>query len=219
MEYNILSRSKYCPYFSIESIRTVTGSGCKMQEMLNNASNSATRVRKLNTILEITETSEENDIHVLQDSNPKRGDLTLSVASTPCGKPSRNMATDILNTSIYRSLSERRNVFAHASPRHTLATAPSYWREKASVSITPAGVIRSSSEPSPLKPSSGQNISEVELLFPEYFKGGEMPLTAQKAETVCNELDQKKRSVHGEKASNKDPLVQSWLSLFGSQVY
>lgn len=187
-----------------------------MEEMLKNASRSS-RSRKLNTIMEIVETPDENG-NLTVDPNTKKGDTckTTSTSSQTQGNPSSYPTTDLLNTAIYRSPSERRMAFTHASPRHTLSTEPSYWRERANVAISPAGVIRSSSEHSSLRPTCGQNISEVEFFFPEFFENGETLRTGKRAEALCKELEQKK-SMQNEVSSKEDPLVQSWLSLFGSQ--
>lgn len=195
-----------------------------MQETLKIAENSSVRSRRLNTIMEIVENLEEHDNSVAEDSNFKISDVckACSDKNQQCGKPSRNTSTDLLTTTIYKGPSERRIAFTHASHRpHTFSIAPSHWREKERVSITPAPVIRSSSESSPFKPSGSQNssMSEVELFFPEFFKDNHLLLrTELESNAVCKELKLRK-SVQDEKTSNDDPLVQSWLSLFGSQVY
>lgn len=192
-----------------------------MQEMLNSASR-CTHSRKLNTIMETVEYPEENG-NFSVDAAPE-GDMNVKETSAtsrmhPRDKPLKYRTTDILQTAIYGNPSEKRLAFTHASPRHTLSTAPSYWRKKASVSITPAGIIRSSSEPSPFRPSCSKNNSEVELFFPEFFKDGEIPRCGQNWDAVYNykKLEQEK-STQGDEISNEDPLVQSWLSLFGSPV-
>lgn len=201
------------------SIRTT---GCNMQEMLKKASNPATRSRRLNTIMETVESSDETSNHdEAKDSNNRDSCKTPIASSQRCGKLTGSMSMHLLHNAVYGSSSERRIAFTHASPRHhTFTTAPSYWREGANVSITPAGVIRSSSEPSPFKPSCGQDtsFSEVALFFPEFFKDDEMlpPRTGQtEAQAVCKELKLRK-TLLDEKTSKEDPLVQSWLSLFSS---
>ena len=211
--FNISSQSKH---FMPNSIRTT---GCSMQEMLKKATNTATRSRRLNTIMEIVESSDETNHDETKDSNNLDFCKTPIVTSQQCGKFPRNMSVHFLHSAIYGSPSERRIAFTHASPRHhTFSTAPSCWREGANVSITPAGVIRSASEPSPFKPRCGQDtsFSEVALFFPEFFKDDEiLPMrTGQiEAQAVCNEV---RKSLLEETTSKEDPLVQSWLSLFSS---
>ncbi|KAJ7356003.1 hypothetical protein OS493_027399 [Desmophyllum pertusum] len=172
------------------------------------------RSRRLNTIMEITETQDENG-NQMTDSKPwpVKGDISsetctaTSLARRPYRRPSRD------TTETYCP-PERRIHCSHATP-HTLSSASSHWREKASVSITPAGVVSSSSESLTASPrlKSGHDISEVELFFPEFFTDSEMQRTGEKIETtVYNEPNTNSQS------DNEDPLVQSWLDLFGSQV-
>lgn len=179
-----------------------------MKQMLKKADS---RSRRLNTIVEIAENQDENG-NLEADSTPVKEEISNDFcnATTLTGQPGRRSSSD--STAVY-SPRERRISCSHATPQ-TLSATSSYWREKASVSVTPAGVVSSSSESlmgSPIK--KGRDISEVELFFPEFFTDGEMQSSGKKTETVHKEPNKNSQSEY------EDPLVQSWLDLFGSQVY
>ena len=180
-----------------------------MKQMLKKVDS---RSRRLKTIIEITENQDENG-NLEADSTPVK-DREISTdfcnVTTLMGQSSRRSSSD--STAVC-SPRERRISCSHVTPQ-TLSATSSYWREKASVSGTPAGVVRSSSESlmgSPLK--TGRDISEVELFFPEFFTDGEMKSISKQKETIHKESNKNSQKEY------EDPLVQSWLDLFGSQVY
>lgn len=169
------------------------------------------RSRRLKTIIEIAENQDEN--------GNLEADLTLvneeissdfNNATTFTGQSGR---TPLSESTVIYSPRERRMSCTHATPQ-TLSASSSYWRQMASISETPAGVVSSSSESlmgSPLK--TGRDITEVELFFPEFFTDSEMQNSSKKRETIHKESNKYSQKDY------KDPLVQSWLDLFGSQVY
>lgn len=179
-----------------------------MKQMLKKAD--YIRSRRLNTIMEMTETQDENE-NLLADSIPVKEHIssgTCNAASLTTRRQDQSPSRD--RSTIYNPHEER--VFSsHAMPQTRLATT-SHWREKPSVSIKPAGVDSNSSESltrSPVK----QDTSEVEFFFPEFFTDSEAQCARDKIGTSNNERN---KYIQGE---NEDPLVQSWLDLFGSQVY
>lgn len=179
-----------------------------MKQMLKKVDS---RSRRLKTIIEIAENQDENG-NLEADSTLVKEEISNDFynATTFTGQSGRRPSSD--STAVYSPL-ERRISCSHATPQ-TLSATSSYWREMASVSETPAGVVSSSRESlmrSPLK--TGRDITEVELFFPEFFTDGEMQNSSNKRETIHKES--KKYS----QKDYEDPLVQSWLDLFGSQVY
>ena len=180
-----------------------------MKQMLKKVDS---RARRLKTIIEIAENQDENG-NLEADSTPVKEETSndLYNAKTLTGQSGRRPSS--YSTAVY-SPRERTVSCSHATPQILSATS-SYWREMANVSETPAGVVSSSSESwmgSPLK--TGRDITEVELFFPEFFTDVEMQ----------NYSSKQRENIHKDpnKTSQKeyeDPLVQSWLDLFGSQVY
>lgn len=183
-----------------------------MKQMLKKANS---RSRRLNTIMEIVESQDENG-NLVEESNPANEEISsdISNATSLTGRLYHHRSSRDA-TATY-SPRERRIPCSHATPQ-TLSAASSHWRERDNVSITPAGVVRSSSElltGSALKP--GHAVSEVELFFPEFFTDGETHSNGIKIETVhVHKEESTKNSQH----ESEDPLVQSWLDLFGSQFY
>lgn len=179
-----------------------------MKQMLKKVDS---RSRRLKTIIEIAENQDENG-NLEADSTLVKEEISNDFynATTFTGQSGRRPSSD--STAVYSPL-ERRISCSHATPQ-TLSATSSYWREMASVSETPAGVVSSSRESlmrSPLK--TGRDVTEVELFFPEFFTDGEMQNSSNKRET-----SHKESKKYSEK-DYEDPLVQSWLDLFGSQVY
>ena len=180
-----------------------------MKQMLKKANS---RSRRLNTIMEIVESQDENG-NLVADSNSVKEEISSDI-SNAASLLSRLYQRPSRDTTAMHSPRERRIPCSHATPQ-TLSAASSHWRERTSVSVTPAGVVRSSSElltGSALE--AGHAVSDsVELFFPEFFTDGEMHRDGIRIETVRKEEPNKK----GQR-QNEDPLVQSWLDLFGSQV-
>ena len=169
--------------------------------------------RRLNTIMEIVESQDENE-NLVADSNPVKEEISsdVSYATSLTRRLYHRSSSD--PTTVY-SPRERRSPYSHATPQ-TQSAATLHWRERTnSVSITPAVVVNSSSElltGSALKSAHGT--SEVELFFPEFFTDGEIQPNGIKIETAHKETPNK-----NSQSDTDDPLVQSWLDLFGSQVY
>lgn len=180
-----------------------------MKQMLKKVDS---RSRRLKTIIEIAENQDENG-NLEADSTPVKQEISNDFynATTLTGQSSGRPSSD--PTAVY-SPRERTVSCSHATPQMLSATS-SYWREMANVSETPAGVVSGSSESlmgSPL--NTGRDITEVELFFPEFFTDVEMQ----------NYSSKQRENIHKEPNKNshreyEDPLVQSWLDLFGSQVY
>ena len=170
------------------------------------------RSRRLNTIVEIAESQDEHG-NLVADPNPVKEEISSNISYAASLTRRQNHRSSKDSTAFYNPR-ERRIPCSHATGQPPSA-ASSHWRERASVSITSTGVVTSSSElltGSALKP--GHDISEVELFFPEFFTDGEMHRGGIKIETVNKEEPNKNTQ-----RQNEDPLVQSWLDLFGSQVY
>lgn len=176
-----------------------------MKQMLKKVDS---RSRRLKTIIEIAENQDENG-NPEADSTAVKKEISHDFYNVTTLQSSRRSSSD--STALY-SPRERRISCSHVSPL-TLSATSLYWREKASVSETPAGVVSKSSESlmgSPLK--TGRDISEVELFFPEFFTDGKMQNISQQRETIHEPHKNNQKEY-------EDPLVQSWLDLFGSQVY
>ena len=179
-----------------------------MKQMLKKVDS---RTRRLKTITEIAENQDENG-NLEADSSPIKEEISNDFynATTLTGESGRRPSSD--SAAVY-SPRERRISCSHATPQ-TLSAASSCWREKANVSETPAGVVSSSSESlmgSSLK--TARDITEVELFFPEFFTDGEMQNSSKQREIIHKEPNKNSQKEY------EDPLVQSWLDLFGSQVY
>lgn len=170
------------------------------------------RSRRLNTILEMAESQDENG-NLMADPNPLKEEISSDISYAASLTRRQNHRSSRDSTAFY-SPRERRIPCSHAMGQ-PLSAASLHWRERASVSMTSTEVVRSSSElltGSALKP--GHEISEVELFFPEFFTDGEMHRSGIKTETVNKEEPNKTSQ-----RQNEDPFVQSWLDLFGSQAY
>lgn len=181
-----------------------------MKQMLKKVDS---RSRRLKTIIEMAENQDENG-NLEADSTPVKEETSnvFYNVTTLTGQSGRRPSID--STQAVHSPRERTVSCSHATPQILSATS-SYWREMANVSQTPAEVVSSSCESlmgSPLK--TDRDITEVELFFPEFFTDVEMQ----------NYSSKQRENIHKEPNKNiqkeyEDPLVQSWLDLFGSQVY
>lgn len=184
-----------------------------MKQMLKKAE---IRSRRLNTIMEMVESQDENG-NLVADSNPAKVEISSDISNTTSLTRRLYQHRSSRDATATYSPRERRIPCSHATPQTLSATSPN-WRERDNVSITPAGVVRSSSElltGSALKP--GHAVSEVELFFPEFFTDGEMKHSSgTNIEPVHVHKDEPNRNSQHE---SEDPLVQSWLDLFGSQFY
>lgn len=204
-----------------------------MQEMLKSANKCYSK--KLNTIMETIEYVDEND-NFAMDALPDTGNMHVSETNYiyPTDKPSRYRAANILQSAFYENPREMTPNITHSGSerqthqstaplhcrekaRRTVSAPPTYWREKANVAVVPAGIVRSSSEPSPLK-SEGQDISEVQHFFPEFFKDSNV-VPYEGCETFDKHSEHRKNTQDRRVSVEEDPLVQSWLDLFGKNVY
>ena len=170
------------------------------------------RSRRLKTIIEIAENQDENG-NLEAGSTPVKEEVSNDFynATTLTGQSGRRPSSD--STAVYSPRAERTESCSHATPQIMSATS-SYWREMANVPETPAGVVSSSSESlmgSPLK--TGRDVTEVELFFPEFFTDVEMQKSNKQREIIHKDPNKNSQKEY------EDPLVQSWLDLFGSQVY
>ena len=179
-----------------------------MKQMLKKVDS---RSRRLKTIIEIAENQDENG-NLEADSTPVKEEISNDFYNATILTEQSDRRPSSHSTAVY-SPRERTVSCSHATPQIMSATS-SYWREMANVSETPAGVVSSSSESlmgSPLK--TGRDITEVELFFPEFFTDVEMQKGNKQREIIHKEPNKNSQK------ECEDPLVQSWLDLFGSQVY
>lgn len=179
-----------------------------MREMLKKSN--YIRSRRLNTIIEMAETQDENE-NSLVDSIPAKEQIsscTCTAARTPNKIPSGKR-------SVTRSPHVEQVVSSHATPQTPRLSTTSHWREKPSVSTKPAGIdkISNTDALTLTSPVFRQDISEVELFFPEFFTNSEAQRVPIKTDNAHKETNKYTKN------QSEDPLVQSWMDLFGPQVY
>lgn len=178
-----------------------------MREMLKKSN--YIRSRRLNTIIEIAETQDENE-NSLAVSIP----VKEQISSGACTAARTLSKIPLAERSVARCPRVEQVVSSHATPETQLSTT-SHWREKPKVSTKPTGMDKNSNADAlTLKsPAVRKDISEVEFFFPEFFTNSEAQCVPEKIKNAHKEANQYIKS------QSDDPFVQSWLDLFGPQVY